>query len=58
LLLIPVLITLVVSAVFLGVNSPPVSCAQAGGTHGLVISQIHSKHCPSSAGSGFSGHGP
>jgi hypothetical protein len=53
LLLIPVLITLVVSAVVLGVNSPPVPCAQTGGVHGLAISQLHAKRCPE-----FFSHGP
>jgi hypothetical protein len=44
-LIIPFLIALVVSAVFLGMTSSQASCLPTSGVHGLLTSQSHSKIC-------------
>jgi hypothetical protein len=57
-LLIPLAVMLVVSAIFLSINAARMPCTPASGTHGLAISQGHSNNCPSASGSRFFGRAP
>jgi hypothetical protein len=55
-LIIPVLIALVVSVVFISLDSSQAACLPASGVHGLMAGQSHSTSCGS--GSQYFGHGP
>ena len=55
-LIVPVLIAMLVSVVFISLNSSQASCLPVSGVHGFMTGQSHSKSCAS--GSQYFGHGP